>query len=53
MKAAVLEQAQQPIVIKDIPAPSIGDNEVLIQVRACGERLRANQVRFRAILTPN
>jgi D-arabinose 1-dehydrogenase-like Zn-dependent alcohol dehydrogenase len=36
MKAAVLEQAQQPMVIKDIPVPSIGDNEVLIQVRACG-----------------
>jgi len=36
MKAAVLEQAQQPIVIKYIDTPSIGANDVLIKVRACG-----------------
>lgn len=36
MKAAVLEQAQQPIVIKHVPDPSIGVHDVLIKVRACG-----------------
>jgi propanol-preferring alcohol dehydrogenase len=36
MKAAVLEQAQQSMVIKDVPAPSVGVNDVLIRVRACG-----------------
>jgi len=36
MKAAVLEQAQQPIVVKNVPDPSVGVNDVLIKVRACG-----------------
>jgi D-arabinose 1-dehydrogenase-like Zn-dependent alcohol dehydrogenase len=36
MKAAVLNQAQQPIVIKDVADPSVGANDVLIKVRACG-----------------
>lgn len=36
MKAAVLEQAQQLMVIQDVPDPSVGINDVLIKVRACG-----------------
>lgn len=36
MKAAVLEQAQQPMVIKDVVNPTIGTNDVLIKVRAAG-----------------
>ena len=36
MKAAVLEQAQQPMVIKDVPCPPVGVNDVLIKVRAAG-----------------
>ena len=36
MKAAVLEQAQQPMVIKSVTDPTIGIDDVLIKVRACG-----------------
>ncbi|MHB8628822.1 MAG: alcohol dehydrogenase catalytic domain-containing protein [Aggregatilineales bacterium] len=36
MKAAVLEKAQQPMVVKDVPVPSVGANDVLIKVRAAG-----------------
>ena len=36
MKAGVMEQAQQPIVIKDVPDPSIGARDVLVRVNACG-----------------
>jgi alcohol dehydrogenase, propanol-preferring len=36
MKAALLEQAQQPLVIKNVPDPSVGAHDVLIKVRACG-----------------
>lgn len=36
MKAAVLEQANQPMVIKDVPDPTVGANDVLIKVKAAG-----------------
>jgi D-arabinose 1-dehydrogenase-like Zn-dependent alcohol dehydrogenase len=36
MKAAILEQAQQPLVIKNVPDPTVGINDVLIKVRATG-----------------
>src|SRR6266498_6013291 len=36
MKAAVLEQAKQPIVIKNVTDPSVGADDVLIKVHACG-----------------
>jgi propanol-preferring alcohol dehydrogenase len=36
MKAAVLEQIQQRLVIKDVADPTVGANDVLIKVRACG-----------------
>jgi alcohol dehydrogenase, propanol-preferring len=36
MKAAVLEKAQQPMAIRDVPDPSVGANDVLIKVRASG-----------------
>ena len=36
MKAAVLHQAQQPMVIKSVPDPRVGVDDVLIKVRACG-----------------
>ncbi len=36
MKAAVLDQAQQPMAIKNVADPSVGVNDVLIKVRACG-----------------
>ena len=36
MKAAVMEQMQQPMLIKDVPTPSVGDDDVLIRIHACG-----------------
>lgn len=36
VKAAVLEQANQPMVIKDVPDPTVGVNDVLIKVKAEG-----------------
>jgi propanol-preferring alcohol dehydrogenase len=36
MKAAVLEYVQQPLTIKDVPTPTVGDQDVLIRVHACG-----------------
>jgi propanol-preferring alcohol dehydrogenase len=40
MKAAVLEQPkpieENPLVVKDVPIPSIGRRQVLVQVAACG-----------------
>jgi len=36
MKAMVLEAAQQPLVVKDVPVPAIGAQDVLIRVQACG-----------------
>jgi alcohol dehydrogenase, propanol-preferring len=36
MKAAVLHQAQQPMVIRNVPDPLMGVDDVLIKVRACG-----------------
>lgn len=36
MKAAVLRQFKNPLVIEDIPRPSVGANDLLIRVEACG-----------------
>ena len=36
MKAAVMEQMQQPMLIKDVPTPSVGGDDVLIRIHACG-----------------
>ena len=36
MKAMVLEAVQQPLVVKDVPVPAIGAQDVLIRVQACG-----------------
>ncbi|HET7151938.1 MAG TPA: zinc-dependent alcohol dehydrogenase [Candidatus Acidoferrum sp.] len=36
MKAAVLHQFKNPLVIEDIPRPSVGANDLLIRVEACG-----------------
>lgn len=36
MKAAVLRQFKSPLVIEDVPRPSVGVNDLLIQVEACG-----------------
>ncbi|MBI5419053.1 MAG: alcohol dehydrogenase catalytic domain-containing protein [Deltaproteobacteria bacterium] len=36
MKAAVCEAFGKPLVLSDVPAPSIGPEEVLIRVKACG-----------------
>ena len=36
MKAVVLEGVQQPLVVKDVPVPAIGEQDVLIRVQACG-----------------
>lgn len=36
MKAMVLEAVQQPLVVKDVPVPAIGGQDVLIRVQACG-----------------
>ena len=36
MKAAVLRQFKSPLVIEDVPRPSVGANDLLIRVEACG-----------------
>lgn len=36
MRAAVLHEFKRPLVIEDIPAPVPGDEDVLLQVEACG-----------------
>jgi propanol-preferring alcohol dehydrogenase len=36
MKAAVLREFKQPLVIEQVPTPVPGPNDVLIQVEACG-----------------
>ncbi|HSB07173.1 MAG TPA: alcohol dehydrogenase catalytic domain-containing protein, partial [Thermodesulfobacteriota bacterium] len=36
MKAAVLKKLKEPLVIEDVPIPSIGPKEVLMKVKQCG-----------------
>jgi len=36
MKAMVLEKFGEPMVLKEIPEPSIGKGEILLRTRACG-----------------
>lgn len=36
MKAARIQQYNQPLVLEDVPVPEVGADEVLVQVRACG-----------------
>ncbi|MEB0249314.1 alcohol dehydrogenase AdhP [Mucilaginibacter sp. 5C4] len=36
MKAAVIHQFGQPLVIENVPVPTPGDNQVLVKVIACG-----------------
>ncbi len=36
MRAAVLEKSGAPLVVKDVPVPSVGPRDVLVRVRACG-----------------
>lgn len=36
MKAAVLRELKQPLAVEEMETPSPGENEVLIQVEACG-----------------
>ena len=36
MRAMVLEEVGQPLVLRDIPCPTPGPFEVLIKVKACG-----------------
>jgi propanol-preferring alcohol dehydrogenase len=36
MRAAVLEKPKHPLVIKDVPEPSLVPGHVLLRVRACG-----------------
>jgi propanol-preferring alcohol dehydrogenase len=36
MRAAVAEAAGQPLVVKDIPAPKVGPNDLLLKIQACG-----------------
>jgi alcohol dehydrogenase, propanol-preferring len=36
MKAGVLEQVKQPVVIKNVPDPTVGPGDVLIRVQASG-----------------
>src|SRR5258707_11562555 len=36
MKAAVLHAANQPLIIEDIPRPTLTPNHVLLRVLACG-----------------
>jgi propanol-preferring alcohol dehydrogenase len=36
MKAAVVEELQQPLVIRDVPKPEMGPADALIRLEACG-----------------
>ena len=36
MKAMVLEKFGEPMVLKEVPEPSIGKGEILLRTRACG-----------------
>ncbi|MEM7465497.1 MAG: zinc-dependent alcohol dehydrogenase [Pseudomonadota bacterium] len=36
MKAAVVEKLNEPLVYKDVPAPKIDEDEILVKVHACG-----------------
>ena len=36
MKAAVVQQFGEPLVIKDVPVPVPGPGEILVKVMACG-----------------
>lgn len=36
MKAAVMEQAGKPMVLQDVPMPTVGRRDALIKVEACG-----------------
>ncbi|MDB5126174.1 alcohol dehydrogenase AdhP [Mucilaginibacter sp.] len=36
MKAVVIHEFGQPLVIEDVPVPTPGDNQVLVKVIACG-----------------
>ncbi len=36
MKAAVLQAVGQPLVLAEVPRPTLGPDEVLVQTRACG-----------------
>jgi len=36
MKAMVLDKFKEPMVLREVPKPSIGPNEILLRVRACG-----------------
>ena len=36
MKAAVLEEFGKPLVIKEVELPQLLDDEVTIEVKACG-----------------
>lgn len=36
MKAARMHEYGKPLVLEDIPVPDIAEDEVLVQVKACG-----------------
>ena len=36
MKAAVCEAFGKPLVLKDVPEPTFGPDEVLIRMKGCG-----------------
>ncbi len=36
MKAAVLQELKQPLVIEDVPVPEPGPHDVLVETRTCG-----------------
>ena len=36
MRVAVLHKPNQPLAIEDVDVPEIGENDVLVRVKACG-----------------
>lgn len=36
MRAAIIEQLRQPLVLRDVDRPAIGPRDILLQVKACG-----------------
>jgi alcohol dehydrogenase, propanol-preferring len=36
LKAALFEQFGAPLIVKDVPIPKVGDDQVLVKVGACG-----------------
>lgn len=56
MKAAVLKQFYQPLVIEDVPMPKPGPQEVLVKVMAsglCGSDIHIQEGKIKSVPLPH